>query len=120
MRSQPVVTSRSPVVSLAIATAILAAAPAAPAARARHLQVVRSWPLQVGGSGFYAHERVVVTVRMGSRVRTARAHTGAGGAFTARFPGTRLDACALPLSITARGTRGDAARAPRPVRDCAS
>jgi hypothetical protein len=107
-------------VLLAIAAATLAGTAPAPAAQPRQLQVVRSWPLQVSGSGFYARERVVVTVRMGARVRTARSRTGAGGAFTARFPGTRLDACALPLSITARGTRGDTARAPRPIRDCAS
>jgi hypothetical protein len=112
------VTSRSPLLVAAVAAAILA--PAARAAQPRHLQVIRSWPLQVSGTGFYSHERVVVTVRMGRRVRTARARTGAGGAFTARFPGTRLDACALPLSITARGTRGDTARASRPIRDCAS
>jgi hypothetical protein len=120
VRSQPVVISRAPFLLLAIAAASLAAAPATRAAQPRHLQVVRSWPLPVSGSGFYGRERVVVTVRMGTRVRTARARTGAGGAFTARFPGTRLDACALPLSITARGSRGDTARAPRPIRDCAS
>jgi hypothetical protein len=106
--------------ALAAAAAFLVAVPAAPAAQPRHLQVVRTWPLQVSGTGFYARERVVVTVRMGARVRTARARTGAGGAFTARFPGVRLDGCALPLSITARGARGDTARAPRPDRDCHS
>jgi hypothetical protein len=104
----------------AAAAALLMAVPAAPAAQPASLRVVRSWPLQVSGGGFYAHERVVVTVRTGKRVRTARARTGAGGGFTARFAGVRLDVCALPFSVTARGARGDSARAPRPLRDCAS
>lgn len=120
MASQPVITSRVLFVAFATAAGLFGWASAAPAAQPRHLQVVRSWPLQVSGSGFYARERVVVTVRMGSRVRTARARTGARGGFTARFAGTHLDACALPLSITARGARGDTARAARPIRDCAS
>ena len=82
--------------------------------------IVRSWPVQVSGAGFYAHERVTVTVRTGTRVRTAHARTGAGGGFTALFARVRLDVCALPFSVTARGARGDRARAPRPLRDCAS
>lgn len=105
---------------LAAAAALAVAAPVASAAQPRSLRVDRSWPLQVSGTGFYAHERVVVTVRTGTRVRTARARTGAGGGFTARFAGVRLDVCALPFSVTARGARGDSARAPRPLRDCAS
>ena len=107
-------------VVLAAVAALVAAAPAASAAQPRSLRVDRSWPLQVSGTGFYAHERVVVTVRTGTRVRTARARTGSGGGFTAHFAGVRLDVCALPFSVTARGARGDSARAPRPLRDCAS
>ena len=105
---------------LAAAAALAVAAPVASAAQPRSLRVDRSWPLQVSGTGFYAHERVVVRGRTGTRVRTARARTGDGGGFTARFAGVRLDVCALPFSVTARGARGDSARAPRPLRDCAS
>jgi hypothetical protein len=114
------ITVRAAVVCIATASLVLGVAPAVPAAQPPRLDVVSSAPLRVSGSGFYARERVVVRVRMGSRVRTARARTGAGGRFTARFPGTRLDACALPLTITARGARGDTGRAPRPIRDCPS
>jgi hypothetical protein len=113
-------TVRAHPIVLAAAVALFVAVPAAPAAQPHSLRVVRSWPLQVSGAGFYAHERVTVTVRTGERVRTAHARTGAGGGFTARFRGVRLDVCALPFSVTARGARGDSARAPRPVRDCAS
>jgi hypothetical protein len=120
MRSQPVMTLRAPSLALAVAAALLVAVPGASAAQPRSLRVIRSWPLQVSGAGFYAHERVTVTVRTGHRVRTARARTGPGGAFTARFARVRLDVCALPFSVTARGARGDSARAPRPLRDCAS
>ena len=105
---------------LTAVVALAAVAPAAPAAQPRSLRVVRSWPLQVSGTGFYAHERVTVTVRTGTRVRSAHARTGAGGGFTARFARVRLDVCALPFSVTARGARGDRARALRPLRDCAS
>ena len=113
-------TSRVRISTAVAALGLLAAVPAASAAQPHSVRVVRSWPLQVSGAGFYAHERVVVTVRTGTRVRTAHTRTGAGGAFTARFARVRLDVCALPFSVTARGARGDSARAPRPLRDCAS
>lgn len=113
-------TTSIPSLLVSAVLALLAGAPAAPAAQPLGLRIVRSWPLQVSGTGFYARERVRVTVRTGSRVRAASTRSDAHGAFTVHFRRVRLNVCGLPFTVTARGARGDVASAPRPMRECAS
>jgi hypothetical protein len=111
---------RTAVVAVLTAAVALSGAPVAGAARPAALRIVRSWPLELRGTGFHAGERVTVTVRMDSGRWTAQTHAGSGGAFTQRFGRLRLHACSLPLVVKARGARGEVAYAPLPPRECAA
>ena len=91
----------------------------ADAAQPAALRIVCARPLTLQGTGFYARERVLVTVHMGSGRWTERTRAGSHGTFTAGFGSLRLRYCSVPLTITARGARGDVARAPLPPRECA-
>src|SRR5947209_4888863 len=67
------------------------------------LRVVGNLPLALRGTHFRPGENVRVTVVMGERTRARQLRVGALGGFTVRFAGVRLDYCALPLVIRARG-----------------
>jgi len=109
----------TPRILLVAGLAALLSTAGAAAAQRPTLRVVDSAPLRLRGAGFHASERVVVTLHMGAGRWTARTRADFAGAFGAGFGRVRLRACALPLSIVARGARGDVARAALPVRDCA-
>jgi hypothetical protein len=110
--------SISLVVAAGIAT--LAIGSATGAANRPTLRIVQERPLVLTGARFKAHEAVRVTVRAGTRTLRRDTHAGARGGFTVTFRGARVNFCARPLSILARGpVSGTAsARLPRPV--CAS
>lgn len=98
----------------------LAWAAAAPGATKASLSIRDDLPLTLHGSGFRAREPVQITVVMGERrwVRLTRA--GAAGGFTIQFAGVRLNYCATPLTITARGASSGIVRAKIPIRECAA
>jgi hypothetical protein len=84
------------------------------------LRIADDLPLTLRGAGFRSGEAVRVTVRMGSSRLTRRARAGATGRFTVRFRRVRLNYCATPLTIVARGSRSGSVRAPIPLRECAA
>jgi hypothetical protein len=101
-----------------VLAALLAAvlAPAALAAPGAHVRLAGSGVI---GSGFHGRERVVVTVRTGSRHWTKTIVTSARGAFTVRF--------ALPVgggcrgfAVLAVGAKGERAAWKSPARPCAN
>jgi hypothetical protein len=110
-----------PSISLVLAAGIatLAIGSAAGAANGPSLRIVQERPLVVTGARFKAHEAVRVTVRAGTRTLRRDTHAGVRGGFTVAFR-AKVNFCARPLSILARGPiSGTAsARLPRPV--CAS
>jgi hypothetical protein len=72
--------------------------------------------LVVRGSGFYANERVRVTVlATGERTKTVR--TRAAGTFAASFDSTFADPCSA-MVVRALGSRGDRALLKLPARMC--
>jgi hypothetical protein len=105
---------------VAAGIAILPIGSAAGAATGPALRIVQERPLVVTGARFKAHEAVRVTVRVGARTLTRDTHAGPRGGFIVAFRGVKINFCARPLSILARGTASGTARAapPRPV--CAS
>jgi hypothetical protein len=109
--------SISLVVAAGIAT--LAIGSATGAANRPVLRIVKERPLMLTGARFKAHEAVRVTVRTGRRTLTRDTRAGAQGGFTVTFR-AKVNFCAWPLSIVARGPASGTAtaRLPRPV--CAS
>lgn len=97
---------------------VLSAAPAGGAPRPA-LRILDDLPLTLRGAGFRAGEPVRVTVRMGERRLTRATRARRSGAFTVRFRGLRLNYCATPLTLVARGPRSGAVRARIPLRECA-
>jgi hypothetical protein len=83
------------------------------------LRIVNSWPLTLRGTHFQHRENVRVTVVMGEKTLSRRLQAGALGGFTVRFVGVRLNYCALPLLISARGVSSGLVRARLPIVDCA-
>ena len=83
------------------------------------LRLVHAKPATVRGKGFYAHERVRVTIVGGKKyVRYAR--TNATGTFTAVFDDVTLglDRCGNGWALFARGARGDTASSKLPQPEC--
>ncbi len=107
-------------IALGAAVVALTLASASAGALKPTLRIVRDLPLTVQGSHFGARESVRITVVMGTRSLVKRERAGVDGGFTVRFAGLRLDYCALPLVITARGSRSGVVRAKVPVRECAA
>jgi hypothetical protein len=83
------------------------------------LRILNNWPLTLRGTQFRQRESVRVTVVMGETTLSRRLQAGALGGFTVRFAGVRLNYCALPLLISARGTVSGLVRMRLPVVDCA-
>jgi hypothetical protein len=83
------------------------------------LRIADAAPLTLRGSHFRTRERVHVTVLMGEKTLLRTLRAGALGGFTLRFAGVRLNYCALPLVIRARGAVSGLVLAKIPIRDCA-
>ena len=97
-------------------TPVLAALSATNAA----LSIVRDRPATVRGRGFHPDEPVRVTLHMGTHVWIRATHGNTAGAFLVAFTGVRLDYCAIPFLISARGSRTGVVVANPPIRDCAA
>jgi hypothetical protein len=84
------------------------------------VRIADDLPLTLRGTSFRPGERVRVRVLMGAAtlVRTTRASRT--GRFSVRFAGIRLNYCAAPLTITARGARSGLVRVRIPIRECAA
>ena len=92
----------------------------ADAAQPPVVRVAADIPVAIMGSGFRGHEPVRVTIVMGTRRLDGAAVASATGEFSVRFPGTRLDRCATPLVVSARGELTGLVTATLPVRECAA
>jgi hypothetical protein len=104
--------------STLIVAALLAVVPAsAQAIRHGHVRLLGLSPAAVHGSGFYARERVTVTVRSGSTIMQASVMSTTGGAFTVRFKRTVPAGC-QGIAVSAVGARGDRADWKSPPRVC--
>ena len=84
------------------------------------LRIADDLPLTLRGTSFRSGERVRVTVHMGTSTLVRTTRPGRRGGFTVRFAGVRLNYCATPLTITARGARSGVVRARIPIRECAA
>ena len=105
--------------ALAVSFALVAGAAQPPVVR-----VAADAPVTVVGSGFREHESVRVTIVMGTVMGTREfdgaAVASATGEFSVRFSGTRLDRCATPLVVSARGELTGLVTATLPPRECAA
>jgi hypothetical protein len=100
---------------LMLVAALASTAPAAHSGRAT-IRLVRGDTLAVRGSGFYAHERVRVTVAVNwEKTKTVR--TGSAGTFSADFGSTFVDPCSRVV-VRAVGAKGDRALLKIPPREC--
>jgi len=108
-------------IKLGVAAAVLAAvaAPIGSAGSRASLRVVRAAPLEVGGSGFGAHERLRVTATAGDRSWRAAVTAGARGGFVATWTAGRWEPCSTSLVLVARGPATGTVKRTLPVRDCA-
>ena len=84
------------------------------------VRVAADAPITVAGSGFRKQEAVSVAILMGRHQLTAATITSADGEFTVRFAGTKLDRCATPLVVSARGDQTGVVTATLPMRECAA
>jgi len=101
--------------ALAVSVAFVVGAAQPPVVR-----VTRDAPVTVVGSGFREHESVRVTIVMGKRQFDGAEVASATGDFRIRFSGTRLDRCATPLVVSARGELTGLVTAALPPRECAA
>ena len=83
------------------------------------LRVVDDRQLTLRGAQYRPRESVRVTVVMGTRYLSKNLRAGSAGGFTVRFARVRLDYCAVPLVISARGAISGLVRAKVPRRECA-
>jgi len=96
--------------STLIAALLLAVVPAsAQAIRHGHVRLTGMSPAVVHGSGFYAQERVTVTVRGSSAVMQKSVISTTGGAFTVRFGRAAPAGGCQGVSVSAVGASGDRA-----------
>jgi hypothetical protein len=84
------------------------------------VRVAADAPVTVVGSGFREHEPVRVTIAMGTRRFDGAAVASTTGEFSVRFSGTKLDRCATPLVVSARGEQTGLVTATLPPRECAA
>jgi hypothetical protein len=101
--------------ALAISLVLVADAAQPPVVR-----VAADAPVTVVGSGFREHEPVRVAILMGTRRLAGTAVASAAGEFSVRFSGMRLDRCATPLVVSARGELTGLITATLPPRECAA
>jgi hypothetical protein len=103
-----------------LVTAGVAFATGSTAATRPVLRIADDGPLTLRGTSFRPGDRVRVTVHTGPATYVRLTRAGRLGRFTVRFAGVRLNFCATPLTITARGARSGVARAHIPIRECAA
>lgn len=106
--------------SLFVLLLAAALAPGAASATAHgRVRLVASAPLVVRGTGFAAHEKVVLTVRSGSVTRVAAVRSSATGGFTAEFVhGLPAQRCGTSITVRAVGSRGDVVAWKTPQQEC--
>jgi hypothetical protein len=107
------------VVVLAAAIAVLVTAIAALGAAKPTLRVADEAPLTLQGSGFRSQETVRITVRMNEQKWYRSARAALNGKFVVTFSGLRLNYCAYPVSVSARGSKSGFVKIPIPMRECA-
>lgn len=96
--------------SVLIAAVVLTVVPAsAQAVRHGHVRLTAMSPAVVRGSGFYARERVTVTIRGASAVVERSVMSSTVGAFTVRFRRAAPAPGCQGLVVSAVGARGDRA-----------
>ena len=105
---------------LTVSLLALAPSTAAIAASGATLRVVQERPLVLIGARFKPHEAVRVTVRSGTRTLARTTRAGPRGGYRVEFRGVKIDFCAAPLSIVARGASSGNVRARLPRRLCTS
>jgi hypothetical protein len=107
--------------SLAALTGVLlVTAPFAAAATKPALRITSDAPTTVSGTGFHPGEAVRVTVTMGEQKWQKATQAGARGSFAVRWKSVRLNYCATPLAVSARGAKTGTVYAKIPMRECAS
>jgi hypothetical protein len=104
----------------ALTGVLLATAPFAAAATKPALRIVSDAPATVSGTGFRPGEAVRVTVLMGNQEWQKATRAGARGAFAVSWKSVRLNYCASPLAVSARGAKTGTVVAKIPMRECAS
>ena len=103
----------------AVLLALLAGMATASSGSTPHVRFLSADPAKVRGTGFYAGERVRVTLRWAGVKRVRRVVTTRSGSFTARFAALAgFDRCTDALWVTAVGRRGDHARGKLPQPQC--
>ena len=106
------------IVLVVLSTACGAAAQgeeSSPARKAR-IEIMRSAPLVIRGSGFESRERVRV-LASAAGVQTRRVQASAAGTFTVELRGLQAGRCTA-LVIQAIGDAGSRAMVDRPTLDC--
>jgi chitodextrinase len=107
--------------SLAALTAVLLiTAPLAAAATKPALRITSDAPATVSGTGFRPGEAIRVTVTMGAQEWRKTTRAGARGSFAVGWKSVRLNYCASPFAVSARGAKTGTVYAKIPVRECAS
>jgi len=104
--------------ALGLAAAALAAPAVGGGTSKPSLRVTRALPMTIRGADFRVGDSVRVTVVMGTRRFVQQARAGSAGGFTVTWPGVRLNWCAMPLAIDARGARTGKVAARIPVAQC--
>lgn len=103
------------ILALVVAGAIV---PAALASARPTVRLLVPSPATVSGKGFHPHERVVVTVRNGTKALHKRTRATMHGAFVARFAEAAPGGTCGQIVVTAVGARGDRAAWKSPPRVC--
>jgi hypothetical protein len=94
--------------TLAAAAAALGATQAPAAEREPALELVKTRPVTVYGTGFGSEERIRVVLRRPSGVSREKARASPGGEFSTTFAGAEIDRCDR-FTIKARGRAGSRA-----------
>jgi hypothetical protein len=107
-----------PYLVLGVLALALIATPAQGASGKAALRVVKTLPMTIRGTDFRAGESVRVTVVMGSKRFVQQTAAGTTGAFSVHWNRVRLNWCAMPLTIEARGSRTGKVAAKIPIAQC--
>jgi hypothetical protein len=104
-----------PAVLLAMLTGMATASPGSPP----RIRFLSADPVKARGTGFYASERVRVTLRWADVKRVRSVVTTRWGSFSVSFGALAgFDRCTDALWVTAVGRRGDQARGKLPQPEC--
>jgi hypothetical protein len=94
--------------AVAVGAAALGATQVPAAEREPALELVKTRPVTVNGTGFASGERIRVVLRRPSGVSRERAQASPGGEFSSTFSGAEIDRCDR-FTIKARGRAGSRA-----------